>query len=124
MGRRCTHTGEEIRMEVILAVALGGAIGAVLRVLVADILADRPPRATLFVNIVGSFAAGVALGSLSGVLLILVTVGLCGALTTFSTFANEVTTLARAGNYTAAGVYALMTAIACVGAVGIGLGLA
>ncbi len=108
-------------MELTVAVAIGGAVGAILRVWLADLLAARPPTATLVVNLVGSFLAGYAIVTLTGTVLILVVVGLCGALTTFSTFANEFRAYAAEGEHLAAVSYAVITAIGCLLAVWIGL---
>jgi len=94
---------------VLLAVAVGGALGAVLRQLTSVSLAGRGrvPLGVLVVNVVGSFIAGVALGAPLGdvytatVQLIIVS-GLCGGLTTFSTFAVETIQLVMAGKHRAA----------------------
>ncbi|MCC5611636.1 fluoride efflux transporter CrcB [Nostoc sp. CHAB 5834] len=93
----------------LLAVAVGGALGAVLRQLTSVSLAGRGrvPLGVLVVNTVGSFIAGVALGAPLGdvytatVQLIIVS-GLCGGLTTFSTFAVETIQLVMAGKHRAA----------------------
>ncbi len=94
---------------VLLAVAVGGALGAVLRQLTSVSLAGRgrSPWGVLVVNVVGSFIAGVALGAplddtyTSTVQLIIVS-GLCGGLTTFSTFAVETIQLVMSGKHRAA----------------------
>lgn len=94
---------------VLLAVAAGGALGAVLRHLVSVSLAGRGriPWGVLVVNVVGSFIAGVALGAplggaySSAVQLVIVS-GVCGGLTTFSTFAVDTVQLVLAGKYRAA----------------------
>ncbi|NYF09450.1 CrcB protein [Leifsonia sp. AK011] len=81
----------------IVAVLAAGALGAVLRYLVSRFFAPRPgdfPWAVLVVNVVGSAIGGAALGLAQAGLvsadarLILLT-GLCGGLTTFSTFSVE-----------------------------------
>ncbi len=92
-----------------LAVAVGGALGAVLRQLTSVSLAGRGrvPLGVLVVNVVGSFIAGAALGAplddtyTSTVQLIIVS-GLCGGLTTFSTFAVETIQLVMSGKHRAA----------------------
>ena len=81
-----------------MLVALGGAVGSILRYLTdrrVQRWRDSPfPFGTLTVNVVGSFI----LGFLSGWLLhgaepssvrALVAIGFCGGLTTFSTFGYE-----------------------------------
>jgi CrcB protein len=82
----------------ILLVALGGGVGAALRGAI-DLLAARvglaAPPATLAINLVGSFVAGllVALvverGALPAELRPLLIVGLLGGFTTFSAFAVQ-----------------------------------
>ena len=77
-----------------LLVACGGAAGALCRFEIS-ILAQRRkwhfPLATLVVNALGSFLAGVGLGLTQGHpgWAALVISGFCGALTTFSAFAME-----------------------------------
>lgn len=88
-----------------LAVAAGGAVGAVLRHLVSLRL-NRPgfPWGTLAVNVAGSFLLGVVLGRVSPEVAALVGTGFCGALTTYSTFTLEIVglTTGRAVTYAAA----------------------
>ena len=116
---------------VLLAVAVGGALGAVLRQLTSVSLAGRGriPWGVLAVNVVGSFVAGVALGAplddvyTATVQLIMVS-GFCGGLTTFSTFAVETVQLVLEGKYRAAAAsVALNLAIALAAAV-LGTGFA
>ena len=78
-----------------LLVALGAALGAPLRYLVShwsrEGLHAVPTVGTIIVNVVGSFALGLLVGSgVDGRWEALVGVGFCGALTTFSTLALEV----------------------------------
>lgn len=97
-------------------VAVGGALGAVLRALVALWLAAAAvrgefPWATFAVNALGTAilavlaALGVSGRAVSSDLQLLVGTGFCGALTTFSTFAVELVLLARAGAVGTAIVY-------------------
>ena len=74
-----------------LAVAVGGAVGAVLRHLVSRRL-NRPgfPWGTLAVNVAGSFLLGAVLGRTPPEVAALVGTGFCGALTTYSTFTLEI----------------------------------
>ena len=85
-------------MREILLVALGGGVGAALRGAI-DLLAARvgltAPPATLAINLIGSFAAGllgalgVERGALPAELRPLLIVGLLGGFTTFSAFAVQ-----------------------------------
>ena len=90
---------------VLLTVAVGGALGAVLRQLTSVSLAGRGRvlLGVLVVNVVGSFVAGVALGApLDPTVQLIIVSGLCGGLTTFSTFAIETIQLVMAGKHRAA----------------------
>jgi len=81
---------------VAVAVIVAGAVGAVVRYLVTLALAGRPgfPWAVLAVNVAGSLVGGAVLALAqraaigTDVRLVLLT-GLCGGLTTFSTFGVE-----------------------------------
>jgi CrcB protein len=86
----------------LLLVALGGAVGSVLRYLISSINTSFP-WGTFTVNVLGSLLIGLLVGFVSkGVLspemkLLLVT-GFCGGFTTFSTFANESFGMMKAGD--------------------------
>lgn len=85
--------------KTIIFVAIGGAIGSVLRyltsVLVNKYWANQFPLATFIANILGCFAMGVLMGILeknnwaNGNLKWLLISGFCGGFTTFSTFGFE-----------------------------------
>jgi len=94
---------------VLLGVAVGGALGAVLRQLASVALVGRGPIlwGVLVVNVVGSFVAGVALtapleGAYTSAVQLIIVSGLCGGLTTFSTFAVETVQLVLDGKHRAA----------------------
>lgn len=103
------------RFGLMLAVALGGAVGAVLRYLVAHwVRAARPgggvwPLHTLGVNVVGCLLLGVLSVWLaqrgSEAVRVGLTVGLLGALTTFSTYSVEALALLEARHYGVAAAY-------------------
>ena len=78
-------------------VALGGAAGAVARwALLAAAISPQFPWPTLLVNLVGCGLLGLLIGRRARPsTLLLVGTGLCGGLTTFSTFAVEVADLLR-----------------------------
>jgi CrcB protein len=88
--------------ESVLAVAAGAAVGAPVRFAVERWLGAAWPWGTWLVNVVGSAVLGVLVGLTSArpdtsVLLVsLVGVGFCGALTTFGGFAAQVLDLAGA----------------------------
>lgn len=70
----------------LLAVMVGAAVGAPLRYLVERWLArpTGPPWGLFAVNVAGSALAGVVAARITGDLRVLLLVGLCGTLTTFS----------------------------------------
>jgi len=90
-----------------IAVAAGGAIGAVLRFAIsrgaAQVFGTAFPWGTLLANALGAFVIGLLVAWFSlrlGVgpaLRALVLTGLLGALTTFSTFSLETLELVRSG---------------------------
>jgi fluoride exporter len=91
----------------VLMVLLGGAVGAPLRYVTDQLVQARHdsvfPWGTLAVNVVGSLvlgmvAAGVATAGLPAWALVLVGTGVCGALTTFSTFGYETLRLLEDGS--------------------------
>ncbi|MDI3540431.1 MAG: fluoride exporter [Methanolobus sp.] len=76
----------------VFLVGAGGFAGAVLRSLVSGAIpkAGDIPAGTLAVNITGSFALALfTFSSVSGSLIYLVSIGILGSFTTFSTFAYE-----------------------------------
>ncbi|GAB3441878.1 fluoride efflux transporter CrcB [Actinophytocola sediminis] len=87
-----------------LLVFLGGMVGAPLRYLVDRWVQSRHdsrlPLGTLTVNIVGCLVLGALTGAaVADPVLALVGTGLCGALTTYSTFGYETVRLAETGAY-------------------------
>ena len=89
-----------------ILIALGGAAGAVLRYLVG--MAAAFPLGTLLVNVIGSFAIGVAFVLLaqSHKAHPFIITGLLGGFTTFSAFSLDTLKLIEAGRIGAAGLYA------------------
>lgn len=96
-----------------IAVAVGGALGALLRFAVsrgaAGLFGTAFPWGTLIVNAAGAFAIGFLFAwfslrlSVSPALRALALTGLLGALTTFSTFSVETLALAQSGALARAG---------------------
>ena len=90
----------------LLLVALGAAIGAPLRFVVAHLLDEERPWGTLLVNVLGSGLLGLSAGlGLTGHPLALIGTGFCGGLTTYSSFAVQTHRLGPGG----APAYALLT---------------
>jgi fluoride exporter len=107
-----------------LLVALGAAIGAPLRYGMATALdAERFPRGTLLVNVVGSFLLGlfVAAGA-TGHWLALLGTGFCGGFTTYSAFAVQTHRLGPLRGTAYAGLTIGLSLAAC--AVGVLIGQA
>lgn len=97
-------------------VALGAAVGAVLRFVVASRLDRRTPWGTLAVNVAGSFAIGLLVAaSVDGDAYALLGVGFCGGLTTYSSFAVQTVALRWRGL-----AYAAATVVLSLGAVVLG----
>lgn len=102
-----------------LAVALGGAVGALARWGAVTALGERAaPWSTLAVNVLGSLLLGVLVGLSEGRLAeplrLGLAVGVLGAFTTFSTFSVQTLALLREG--------ALVRGLAyCAGSVVLGL---
>ena len=118
-------------MNQLLAIAGGGAIGALLRYWVSSatytLTGSAFPYGTLLVNVVGSLIMGFAyiwllermLGD--GALRAFLLIGLLGAFTTFSTFSLETLNLVETGQTTRALVNILASVTLCIGAAGLGV---
>lgn len=126
-------------MSMILAIALGGALGAVARYALADrvnalvtpwMLAgplSGVPVGILVCNILGSLIMGALVEIFSHSAMVttelkaFATVGLLGAFTTFSTFSLETVTLLQRGDLLKAGFY--MSASVLFSVLGLLLGM-
>ena len=99
----------------LLLVALGGAVGSVLRYLAASRTdSDAFPTGTLVVNVAGSFL----LGAFSAMVLddhvmALLGVGFCGGLTTYSAFAVGTYRRGWPGGVTYAAATLVLSLLAC-----------
>ena len=118
-------------MRLILAIAVGGAIGAVARHLFAAqamrIAGAGFPWGILLVNIVGSLAMGV-LAELfaqkwgaSLEMRAFLTVGILGGFTTFSAFSLDTALLIERGQVMAAALYVAASAAGAIAALFVGL---
>ena len=98
-----------IMTKILIAIFLGGGTGSVLRYCAQMSLHERIvpysfPWGTFAVNIIGSFLIGLfyalsARFNLSTEVRMLLTTGLCGGFTTFSTFSNDGLMLIKQGFY-------------------------
>jgi CrcB protein len=115
----------------VLAIAAGGAVGAVFRFWVStgiyQLLGRGFPWGTLVVNVLGSFLMGLLFvlflerSLVSGELRAATLVGLLGAFTTFSTFSIETLNLIGQAEYLKALGNVLISVAACILACGAGL---
>ena len=111
--------------------AIGGAIGAVLRHLInispLSSIFEKFPLPTFVINVIGSFFIGFLLifftdkVAVSHLLRMMIVVGLLGAFTTFSTFELEIYGLVRERLFMLAAGYLLLSVI--VGFVGLVAGV-
>lgn len=114
-----------------IAIAVGGALGALGRYWVSNgiygLLGREFPYGTLAVNVLGSLVMGwlyiqllerLSVGpEVRGLLL----VGFLGAFTTFSTFSIETLNLLEQGAHWKAGVNIVASVVVCIGAAWLGL---
>ena len=114
-------------MTTILAIALGGALGAVSRYGVTQLAMSMTPQgaplATLAVNIIGCGVMGLIFGlvtsgniSLTEAQRGFILIGFLGALTTFSAFSLDVFTLIEKGAHLTAIAYTLASVGLSLGA--------
>jgi len=108
-----------------LLIALGGAVGSLLRYLVGGAVQRMSdsgfPVGTMVVNVSGCFIIGVLVRQflnmqLSPELRALLIVGFCGGFTTFSTFSAETLGLIEGGEYGRAAGYVVLSVTLCLAA--------
>jgi len=104
-----------------LFVALGGALGAVLRYAISLISVKTGfPVLTLVTNILGAVLIGFIVGladnreEISGNTVLFWKTGVCGGFTTFSTFSLEAVNLFEKKQYGAGGVYVVLSLACCI----------
>jgi CrcB protein len=118
-------------MKSIIFVALGGALGAVLRYLFSVLLKDYTqvqfPINTFLVNAIGCFCIGLCYALLMNAstplsnpnhfdtIKLLLIVGILGGFTTYSSFAFETITMLKQQLFKQAFAYILLTNLVCIG---------
>jgi len=119
--------------KILLAVAAGGALGALSRfgltVWVSRWAPGAFPWATFVVNVIGSLFLGMVLGLMDSAAPVslwraFLTVGLAGAFTTFSAFSYESVVLIQDRAYVRAALYMSGSVVVAISALLLGLALA
>ncbi len=109
----------------VIYVAIGGAIGAVLRYVVVQAVSF--PYGTMLVNVLGSFLIGLVLILLAEKGLDrfqpLVMTGVLGGFTTYSTFSLDTLRMFESGQIAGALTYSVGTLLLCLAACAAGLWL-
>jgi CrcB protein len=113
-----------MKIDTMLAIGIGGFIGAILRAYTAGLVNNAVkhdiPFGTLSVNLIGSLLLGIFIGAIQygGIqnpyLKSMLTTGMMGAFTTFSTFAVESFFLFKNTLYIEALSYILLNVIGCI----------
>ncbi len=121
-------------MSQVLAIAVAGAFGAVLRYLVSSgvhrLVGREFPYGTLAVNVLGSFLIGYLFvvflerSAMTGIWRLAVLVGLLGGFTTFSTFSLETYNLMDNGHYLRATANIVASVSLCLAGTWFGISLA
>jgi len=117
----------------VLLIAVGAAVGAPLRYLTDRAIQARHdslfPWGTFTVNVLGSLilgtvAGGATTGAVPGSAVALIGTGLCGTLTTYSTFGYETLRLVEDGAHSYAALNAVISVVGGLGAAFVGWALA
>jgi CrcB protein len=122
-----------MNLQLIIAVAIGGAIGSVARYLVGigsgKLFGLDFPWGTLIINVTGSLLIGVFVESFalkwnpSQAVRVFLTVGICGGYTTFSTFSLDSYLLMVRGQYVPAAAYMIGSVVLSIAGLFAGLQL-
>lgn len=115
-----------------ILVALGGAIGSVMRygtgVVVGSYWRDPFPLGTLLINIAGSLAMGLFVGLMTRLLppwqneaRLFFAVGVLGGFTTFSSFSLDAITMIERGDLLPATLYVMVSVAVAIPALYLGL---
>ena len=116
----------------LILVFVGGAIGSICRFWLSGFVAERFgetfPYGTLIVNLVGSWIIGLAAGWIAhfndpfwaSAAKQLLMVGICGGLTTFSSFSLQTWNLMLSGRWGSAFTNVLVSTILCLALVAVG----
>lgn len=120
-------------MQTVIAIAAGGAIGAVMRHFLngglMHALGTGFPYGIFTANILGSFLMGVFISAFahfwepSQAMKAFLTVGMLGAFTTFSTFSLDAVTLIERGNYGTAAFYIMGSVVLAISGLFAGMAL-
>tara|TARA_B100001245_G_C22816913_1_gene393263 strand:+ start:82 stop:459 length:378 start_codon:yes stop_codon:yes gene_type:complete len=118
-------------MITIIAIALGGALGAVFRYILGNqvslIFGTNFPFSILIINVIGSFFMGMAIESFNlfsisnEPLQKFFTVGILGAFTTFSTFSLDAVDLILKNRFSDAFIYVFASVILAIGFLFLGI---
>ena len=116
-------------VDLVMAVGAGGAVGSLLRWLLAEVIPNQPgefPWSTYLVNVLGSALLGLLAGlrprwPRSPQLYTVLTVGVLGGFTTFSTFALQGSWLIEHAKFTQAAAFLIGSVLLGVVAAALGL---
>lgn len=114
-------------------IALGSALGGVARYLLGGLIQRTTegtfPLGTLVINVTGSFLLGLLYryaaesAAVTPEVRAMLTIGICGGYTTFSTFSYETVRLLEDGEYTRALTYVGLSVVLSVGGAILGIAL-
>jgi CrcB protein len=112
-------------------IAFGSALGGAVRYLLGGWIQSRAgadfPVGTLVINVTGSFLLGVLYryasdsAAITPELRAMLTIGICGGYTTFSTFSYETVRLFEDGEFARAGTYVALSVVVSIAAAFFGI---